>query len=54
MEKLQNFGLQKALSVESSVSRSVGAWKINLLKAMQRMDAQLMKFRGKQIAGLFM
>lgn len=41
VKELSNFGLEKSLSIESSVSYSVGAWKISLLRAMQIMDAQL-------------
>lgn len=42
---LRNFGLQKSLSVESSVNRSVGAWEIRVLRAVQRMETWLVMFQ---------
>lgn len=45
MEEFWNSGLGKSLSVESSVNRSVGAWEIRVLRAVQRMETWLVMFQ---------
>lgn len=48
MEGLCNFGSEKSLSFESSVGRSVEAWKIRMLRAVKRREAQLVLFYRKR------
>lgn len=38
------FGARKAISIDSSVSFSVGTWKVRRLKAVQIKEAWLVKF----------
>jgi hypothetical protein len=48
VEDLWSFGLQKLLNVESSVSCSLGIWKIRILKAVQTIQGWHLSFRKKQ------
>jgi hypothetical protein len=43
MERLWSFRLEKPLNNQSSVSCSGGTWKIRMLKAMEMMEAWLVK-----------
>ena len=40
-----NSGLQESLNIKTSVGYSVRAWKIRLLRAVQRTEACLVKFQ---------
>lgn len=45
---VQDLGLEKPLSTQSSIGFSVEAWKTKILKAMQTMEAWLEKFQNNQ------
>lgn len=45
MEGLWNFGLENSLSLEQLVGCFVGAWKMGALRAIQKMEAWLLKFQ---------
>jgi hypothetical protein len=45
VEGIGNSGLEKPLSFESSMGYSVGAWKMEMLRAVKKMEARLVKFQ---------